>query len=61
MQDFFRRSNPWALRDIAERLLKAADRGMWHEPDPELLDGLRTTYLAMDSELEERQAVPGRA
>jgi len=61
MQDFFRRSNPWALRDIAERLLEAADRGMWHEPDPTLLDGLRVTYLAMDGELEERQAVLGRA
>lgn len=55
MQDFFRRSNPWALRDIAERLLEAASRGLWAQPDPELLDGLRATYLAMDGELEGRQ------
>jgi len=27
---FFEQSNPWALRAIAERLLEAVDRGMWH-------------------------------
>ena len=27
--EFMRRSNPWALRAIAERLLEAADRGLW--------------------------------
>ena len=26
---FLRQSNPWALRGIAERLLEAADRGLW--------------------------------
>jgi cobaltochelatase CobN len=26
---FFRESNPWALRAIAERLLEAGERGMW--------------------------------
>ncbi|MGE3619461.1 MAG: cobaltochelatase subunit CobN, partial [Acidimicrobiia bacterium] len=29
MREFFRRSNPWALRSIAERLLEADRRGMW--------------------------------
>ncbi len=33
MRDFFRRSNPWALRSIAERLLEAADREMWDASD----------------------------
>ncbi len=55
MQEFFRHSNPWGLRDIAERLLEAADRGMWAAPDPALLAGLRDVYLAMDGELEGRQ------
>jgi cobaltochelatase CobN len=29
MRKFFERSNPWALRSVAERLLEAAERGMW--------------------------------
>ena len=29
MRKFFEASNPWALRAIAERLLEAADRGLW--------------------------------
>ena len=33
VRDFLRRSNPWALRAIAERLLEAADRGLWEAPD----------------------------
>ena len=37
-----RRSNPWALRAIAERLLEAADRGLWeHARAAETLDALR--------------------
>jgi cobaltochelatase CobN len=52
VRDFLRRSNPWALRGIAERLLEAADRGMWAEPPAETLDGLRATYLEMEGDLE---------
>jgi cobaltochelatase CobN len=29
VRKFFERSNPWALRSIAERLLEADERGMW--------------------------------
>ncbi|WP_198166959.1 cobaltochelatase subunit CobN [Microbispora sp. ATCC PTA-5024] len=52
VRDFMRRSNPWALRGIAERLLEAAERGLWADPSPETLDGLRTTYLEMEGDLE---------
>jgi cobaltochelatase CobN len=51
-QEFMRKSNPWALRGIAERLLEAADRGLWAEPDPETLGRLRETYLALEGDLE---------
>ncbi|MFI8087793.1 cobaltochelatase subunit CobN [Streptomyces sp. NPDC086080] len=51
-QDFMRKSNPWALRGITERLLEAADRGLWAEPDQETLDRLRATYLALEGDLE---------
>lgn len=50
--DFMRKSNPWALRGISERLLEAADRGLWAAPDPETLARLRETYLALEGDLE---------
>ncbi len=50
---FLARSNPWALRGIAERLLEAADRGLWAEPSAQALEGLRSTYLQLEGDLEE--------
>ena len=50
---FMTRSNPWALRGIAERLLEAADRGMWAKPDDRVLDRLRATYLELEGDLED--------
>ena len=52
-RDFMRQSNPWALRGIAERLLEAAQRGLWAEPDRETLDGLRQVYLDLEGDLED--------
>ncbi|HEY4465772.1 MAG TPA: cobaltochelatase subunit CobN [Streptosporangiaceae bacterium] len=49
---FMERSNPWALRGITERLLEAAERGMWAEPDAKTLDQLRQVYLDMEGDLE---------
>ncbi len=51
-QEFMRRSNPWALRGIAERLLEAADRGLWAEPDQRTLARLREIYLELEGDLE---------
>jgi len=51
--EFMRRSNPWALRAIAERLMEAADRGLWAEPDAETMERLRAAYLELEGELEE--------
>jgi cobaltochelatase CobN len=45
-------SNPWALHGMAERLLEAADRGMWAHPQPETLDGLRQALLEAEGDLE---------
>jgi len=56
-QEFMKRSNPWALRGITERLLEAAERQLWSEPDPETLERLRATYLELEGDLEgEEQA-----
>ncbi|WP_328416304.1 cobaltochelatase subunit CobN [Micromonospora sp. NBC_00389] len=53
-REFLERSNPWALRGITERLLEAADRGLWAKPEPATLDRLRDTYLASEGDLEDR-------
>ena len=45
-------ANPWALRGIVERLTEAADRGLWAEPDPELLAELQQVYLDVEGDLE---------
>jgi cobaltochelatase CobN len=50
---FMSQSNPWAARAIAERLLEAADRGMWASPQPQTLAAIRARYLALEGELEE--------
>jgi cobaltochelatase CobN len=55
MQEFFKESNPWALRAIAERLMEAADRDMWENPSEETLNELRRVYLQTEAVLEERQ------
>ena len=52
-QAFMAKSNPWALHGIAERLLEAAERGMWEHPDADLLDGLRRVYLKIEGDLED--------
>jgi cobaltochelatase CobN len=49
---FMRQSNPWALRGIAERLLEAASRGLWEDPNPKTLDRLRQVYLDLEGDLE---------
>ncbi|WP_054813130.1 cobaltochelatase subunit CobN [Nocardia arizonensis] len=49
---FMEQSNPWALHGIAERLLEAAERGMWSAPEPQTLDRLRQVYLETEGELE---------
>jgi len=54
--EFMTRSNPWAARAIAERLLEAADRGMWASPEADTLTGIRDRYLALEGELEEAGA-----
>lgn len=49
---FMTESNPWALHGMAERLLEAAGRGLWAQPAPETLDGLRQVLLETEGDLE---------
>jgi cobaltochelatase CobN len=58
-QEFLREANPWALRGIVERLHEAVDRGLWEEPDPEVLAAMRQVYLDFEGDLEDRHASGG--
>ncbi|MFJ9517257.1 cobaltochelatase subunit CobN [Kitasatospora sp. NPDC101801] len=51
-REFLSGANPWALHGISERLLEAAERGLWAEPDPALIDALRTAFLETEGDLE---------
>jgi cobaltochelatase CobN len=53
VSEFMQQSNPWALRAIAERLIEAADRGLWDKPQDQTLQELRDAYLRLEGELEE--------
>jgi len=53
---FLEQSNPWALRGITERLLEAADRGLWAAPDAATMSRLKDTYLEVEGQLEEAQS-----
>jgi cobaltochelatase CobN len=53
-QKFLAEANPWALHGISERLLEAADRGMWQHPEQSTLDALRSVYLETEGDLEGR-------
>jgi cobaltochelatase CobN len=54
-QAFMKQSNPWALRGIVEKLHEAVDRGLWADPDPEVLDRMRGVYLDLEGDLEDRE------
>ena len=52
MRAWMRRVNPYALHNIADKLLEAAARGLW-QADQEVLDSLRQVYLDVEGEIEE--------
>lgn len=51
-QAFLRHANPWALQSIVERLGEAVDRGLWAEPDPDLVAAVQAVYLDVEGDLE---------
>ncbi|MBM2811615.1 MAG: cobN, partial [Chloroflexi bacterium] len=52
MQRFFRDHNPWALRDVAGRLLEAMDRALWKNPTAEMRAALQSAYLTAEGDVE---------
>ena len=49
---FLRRNNPWALRDMAERMLEAHNRGLWAGAQNEQLERLRELVLESEALIE---------
>jgi cobaltochelatase CobN len=52
VQDFIHQKNPWALRDMAERLLEANQRGLWQNVDQEMVDKLRSLVHQAEAVIE---------
>ena len=50
---FFEENNPWALEEMARRLLEAEKRGVW-QADPEVLKELQEHYLEIEGWMEEK-------
>ena len=49
---FIQSNNPWALRDMAERLLEARQRGLWQSASQDILDKLRSIALEAEAVIE---------
>jgi cobaltochelatase CobN len=45
---FIEKANPWALRDMSERLLEAVQRGLWENPSDETVQQLKDIYISME-------------
>ncbi len=52
VQEFIHQKNPWALRDMAERLLEANQRGLWRSATVETLEELRSIALHAEGAIE---------
>lgn len=46
--------NPWAMRDMGERLLEAHQRGSWATADPTVLAEIETLMLAAEAVVEQK-------
>jgi cobaltochelatase CobN len=60
-QQFFKESNPWALKGIVERLLEAIQRGLWESPPEDMQQRLQELYLELEADLEARQETSNKA
>ena len=51
-QEFFRKHNPVALQEAAQRMLEAAERRLWKRPDAETVSALEECVLELQGQLE---------
>ena len=53
VQEFIQAKNPWALRDMSERLLEAHQRGLWQNVEPQTIDDLKAIANQSEAIIEE--------
>ena len=53
VQEFIQAKNPWALRDMSERLLEAHQRGLWQNVEPQMIDDLKAIANQSEGIIEE--------
>jgi cobaltochelatase CobN len=53
VREFIQAKNPWALRDMGERLLEAHQRGLWEQASEQTLDHLRAIIHEAEGVIEE--------
>ena len=53
VQQFIQAKNPWALRDMSERLLEAHQRGLWQDVDAQMIDDLKAIANQSEGVIEE--------
>ena len=53
VQEFIQAKNPWALRDMSERLLEAHQRGLWQNVEPQMIDDLKAIANQSEGVIEE--------
>ncbi len=53
VQEFIQTKNPWALRDMSERLLEAYQRGLWQDVDLQMIDDLKAIANQSEGVIEE--------
>ncbi len=51
-KNFISENNPWALRDIAERLLEASNRKLWSNATIEEISSIKKLLSDIDSKIE---------
>ncbi|MBD2199298.1 MULTISPECIES: cobaltochelatase subunit CobN [Calothrix] len=54
VSEFIYKKNPWALRDIAERLLESYKRGLWQDVNIQTLETLRNLVHQAEAAIEEK-------
>ncbi|MEH2320227.1 cobaltochelatase subunit CobN, partial [Nostoc sp.] len=57
VSEFIQEKNPYALRDIAERLLEAHKRNLWEDVNIETLEALRNLVHQAEAVIEEKSMV----
>ncbi|MGE5657146.1 MAG: cobaltochelatase subunit CobN [Actinomycetota bacterium] len=58
VQQFIQEKNPWALRDMAERLLEAHQRGLWQSATQKMRDKLQAIALQAEGIIEKNSLTP---